>query len=49
MTVAAKLYGSADKVARVTGCDVQTAPHYIDGLAFEAEANAAWLHDALRV
>jgi integrase len=49
MTVAAKLYGSADKVARVMGGDVQTARHYIDGLAFEAEDDAARLHDALRV
>lgn len=49
MTAAAKLYGSVDKVARVMGCDVQTARHYIDGLAFEAEDDTARLHDALRV
>ena len=49
MTAAAKLYGSADKVARVMGCDVQTVRHYIDGLAFEADDDAARLHDALRI
>lgn len=47
MTTAARLLGSADAVARLLGCDPQTARHYIDAAA-AYDAAGATVMDALR-